>query len=342
MNIRIIASIVLFTFSTTLYSQDNKTILGTWIKTKIEAFNKQSNTNIEQRDEQFIKYTFEKNGQMYISSVYNEKGFENKYTVQNGYVNLLFNKFKIEKLDDKQLILVELDNGKISNSSARIFLKKEQLYLEGLTLNHKDVIKVEEEQLYLENEKVYPKFKNKDFADVKNFIQPYVEGRSKGKEFLSYSTFVVNTDGSVSDIQIHHHINKSYDKHLIKAIRKTSGMWVSPTINEKKVKVIKEVVFHYIEFPDLIDNNGKVTVDEKGIDLPETYASLFRKATKEVLRGHSESALTIYSECSDLPWRDINIIIQKNLIYKKINDSLNFDRTEERIKDSEYKYVFKL
>ena len=342
MNIRIITSIFLFTFSASLFSQNSRAILGSWIKTKMEAFDKNNEPFIEKRGEKFIKYTFENNGQMYISSVYNEKGNEIKYTIQNDIVNLLFNKFKIEKIDNRQLILVELNNNnEFSPNSTRIFFAREQVYLDGLTLDEKDIIRKGQDSLYIENQKVYPKFKSKDNADLKSFIQPFVEERSNGKEHLSYSTFVINTDGKVSDIKIHHHINKSYDKNLKKAISKTSGMWISPIINGKKVKVLKEISFHYIVFPDLKNANGKIEVNKKTSDITKSYESLFKEATKEYLRGNLESALKIYSMCIDLTSNNSNINIQKNIIYKKQNDTLNFDKTKEKIQNSKFNYVLK-
>ena len=307
----------------------------------MEAFDKKNNPFIEKRDKKFIKYTFENNGQMYISSAYNEKGNEIKYIIQNDIIDLLFNKFKIEKIDNKQLILVALYNNKISPNSTRIFFTKEQVYLDGLTLDEKDIIRKGQDSIYIENQKVYPKFKNKDNADVKSFIQPFVEERSNGKEHLSYSTFVINTDGKVSDIKIHHHINKSYDKNLKKAISKTSGMWISPIVNGKKVTVLKEISFHYIVFPDLKNVNGKIEVKEKTRDISKSYESLFKQATKEYLKGNLESALKIYSDCIDLSTNNINISIQKNIIHKKQNDILSFDKTKEKIQGSKFNYVLK-
>lgn len=307
----------------------------------METFDKKNSPFIEKRDEKFIKYTFENNGQMYISPFYNEKGNEVKYTIQNDIIDLVFNKFKIEKIDNKQLILVELNNKKINPNSTRIFFTREQVYLDGLTLDEKDIIRKGQDSLYVENQKVYPKFKNKDNADVKSFIQPFVEELSNGKEHLSYSTFVINTDGKVSDIKIHHHINKSYDKNLKKAISKTNGMWISPIVNGKKVKVLKEISFHYIVFPDLKTMDGKIEFNEKASDITESYQSLFKQATKEYLRGNLESALKTYSECIDLTSNNINISIQKNIIYKKLNDILNFDKTKEKIQNSRFNYVLK-
>ena len=341
MNIKKLSTIFLFTVSISIFSQNDRVILGTWIKTKMEAFDKKPNTFIKQRNEKFLKYTFENNSQMYISSVYNEKGNELKYIVHNDVVDLAFNRFKIEKINNNELILVELNNNKISLNSTRIFLTREQLYLDKLAHDKKDIIKEGDNSIYLENEKVYPKFKNKDKIDVKNFIQPYVEGLSKRKEHLSYSTFLINTNGKVSDVKIHHHINKSYDKNLKKAILKTSGMWVSPVVNGAKVKVIKEISFHYIVYPDLKNVNGKIEVNEKKSYITESYEEIFKKATKEYLRGNLESALEIYSKGIDLTLNNINIIIQKNIIYKKLNDTSNFEKTKNEIQNSKFNYTLK-
>ena len=324
-----------------MHSQDNTSIIGTWIKTKMEALDKKPNNVIEKRDEIFIKYTFEKNGNMYLSMVYNEKGNQIKYIRRGDIIDLTYNKFKIEKVDDEELILIEFYNDKISSNSTRIFLTKEQLYLDKLPLDRNDIIKNEDNSLYLENNKVYPKFNHKDKADVKDFIQPYVEGLSKGKEHLSYSTFIINTDGKVTDIKIHHHINKSYDKNLKKAILKTSGMWTSPIVNGEKVSVIKEIYFHYIVFPELKNTNGKIEVNKKMSNIINPYEEIFREATKEYLRGNLQSALEIYSKGINLSPNNLNIIIQKNLIHKELNDALNFEKTKKEIKNSKFKYTLK-
>lgn len=341
MNIKKLSTVFLFTVSISIFCQNDRTILGTWIKTKMEAFDKKPNTFIQQRNEKFMKYTFEKNSQMYISSVFNEKGNELKYNLNNDVLDLAFNKFKIEKINNNELILIELNNNKISPNSTRFFFTREQFYLDNLAIHKNDIIKEGDNSIYLENEKVYPKFKNKDKSDVKNFIQPYVEGLSKSKEHLSYSTFLINTDGKVSDVKIHHHINKSYDKNLKKAILKTSGMWVSPVVNGKKVKVIKEISFHYILYPDLKNVKGKIEVNKKKSYITESYEEIFKKATKEYLRGNLESALEIYSKGIDMTLNNINISIQKNIIYKKLKDTLNFEKTKNEIQNSKFNYTLK-
>ncbi len=71
-----------------LFSQKDRTILGTWIKTKMESFHKKANPFIEKRDEKFMKYTFERYGKVYISLVYNEKGNELKYDIHNDVIKL--------------------------------------------------------------------------------------------------------------------------------------------------------------------------------------------------------------------------------------------------------------
>ncbi|CAM4244987.1 hypothetical protein ZONE111904_09485 [Zobellia nedashkovskayae] len=57
--------------------------------------------------------------------------------------------------------------------------------------------------------------------------------------------------------------------------------------------------------------------------------------------GNLESALKTYSKCKDLTYNNINVSIQENLIYKKLNDSLNFDKTKEKIQNSKFNYTLK-
>lgn len=338
---RITINTLLFFISISIFSQNDRIILGTWIKTEMETFDKKTTPFIEKRDEKLIKYTFDRFGKMYISSVFNEKGNEIKYTIQNDIIDLLFIKFKIEKLNNDQLILIELKNNQITSNSTRIYFSREQIYLNQLPLNKNDIIERQEDLIYFENSKIYPKFHNKDKIDIKDFIQPFVEGLSNGKEDFSYSTFVVNTNGKVSDLIIHHHINKSYDRNLRKAILKTSGMWISPIVDGKKVKVIKEISFHYIVFPDFKKFKGKIEIQPKKNDITKPYESLFKKATKEHLKENLETALEIYLSCTDLTSKSINIKIQENLIYEKLKDTLNYEKTKNTIHNSNFKYVLK-
>lgn len=333
---------IIILISISAISQNKKTILGTWIKTKIENYNGGTNPFIEKRNKNFIKYSFEKSGKMYLSSVYNEKGNILHYRVKNDILDSGINQFKIEKLDNKHLILIELYNNRITVNSAKIYLIREQLYLNELKLDTTNTFSTLGNNIYYENQKLYPKFKHKTKTDIKDFIQPFVEGKSDDTEQFSYATFVVNTDGKVSDFKIHHHINKSYDKNLKKAVLKTNGMWISPLKNGRKVNVIKEISFHYIIAPKIKMVNGRLKIKPKKNDITEEYKSLFIKATKEQIRGSFESALIFYSYCNGLNKNNIQVEIQRNNIYKKLNDSIHFETSKANIIKSEYKYVLKL
>lgn len=339
---KVFTLIILLFISISIFSQNERKILGTWIKTGMETVQKKSTPFIKERNKKLIKYTFERFDKMYISSVFHEKGNQIAYRIQNNIIDLLFNKFKIEKLDNEQLILIELENNQITSNSTRIYFVREQLYLDKLPLNENDIFIEGNDSIYFETTKVYPKFHNKDKIDVTSFIQPFVEGRSNRKEYFSYSTFIVNTNGTVSDVKIHHHINKSYDKNLKKAILKTNGMWISPNVNGKKVKVLKEIKFHYILFPDIKKIKGKLEVQTKKSNISKSYELLFKKATKEYLKGNLENALNIYSSCNDLSLENLNIKCQENLIYKKLNDSLNYEISKKIILNSKLKYVLKM
>lgn len=333
--------IALILFSIPIFAQNGEKILGTWIKTKVEAFNNNPTKLIKARDKKFIKYTFEKAGRMFMSSEYNKKGNEIKYVVYGDIVDLRYNKLKIEKLDNDELILVELQNNRISPNSARLYFTKEQVFLNKLPINESDIFVKDQDTTYFETQKVYPKFQNDTRADIEDFIQPYVEGLSNRKEAFSYASFIVNTNGKVSDIKIHHHINKKYDEGLKKAIMKSSGMWISPRVNGKKVKVLKEVTFHYIVFPDMGSSGNGLIIKEKSRAISDSYISEFKSANKELYRGNYENALKGFSKCIDMTPNNSNAIYQKALICKIMGDTSNYEKTVRGL-SPEFSYLIKL
>ncbi len=339
MNRKIIAY-TFFLITNISHGQIKKEILGVWVKTKLENLEKKVTPKIQQRNNQFTKYTFEKNNNLFLSLSPNEKGSLIKYRIEKNVLNLGFNKFEIEKIDNNQLVLVELINNSKNRNSIRIYFLKEQFFLNQLPINQEDILIENGDSFYFETDKVYPKFKNSNYANVKEFIQPFVENLSDNENAYSYATFIVDTKGNVSDVLIHHHINENYDKALRKAILRTRGMWIPPIVNGKGVAVIKSVSFNYIEFPDFKRKGDELTIEGKNSFL-ESFKNQFKNAVKLYLKDDFEKALNLLDEMEvDVP-DNSSITNLKRIIYKKSGDSINFQRTTLKLKKSEFSYLVK-
>lgn len=324
-----------FLIAAVSHSQLKKQILGTWVKVKMENLEKQVTPEILNRNKQFTKYIFEKNNNLFVSLNANEKGNLLKYKIEKNVLNLGFNKFEIEKINRNNLVLVEFINNRKRKNSIRTYYLKEGFYLKQLAINNDDTLTRNDAILYFESDKVYPKFKNADYGDVKEFIQPFVEGISQNQNSFSYATFIIDTKGNVNDVQIHHHINKDYDKRLEKAIKRTKGMWVSPVVNGKTVPVVKNISFNYIQFPDFKKKGNKLIIEGKN-SFSKSFKVKFKDAVKLYLKNEFEKSLNLLDEINST---NASITYLKRNIYNKIGDTTNFQLTSKKLEKSKFSYL---
>ncbi|BDD11570.1 hypothetical protein FUAX_40020 (plasmid) [Fulvitalea axinellae] len=71
------------------------------------------------------------------------------------------------------------------------------------------------------------------------------DGRRNGIEGRVYISFVVEKDGSISDLQVVKSIGEEFTKATIVAVKEVGGGWIPGTINGKKVRtrMVVPVVF---------------------------------------------------------------------------------------------------
>lgn len=332
--------VVLLIVNNQLMGQSN-TILGSWIKTRMEAYDRSRPVSIAERDKKYIKYTFNNDGTAFFSFKYNELGIKNQYTLNGDLIDFVFNKMKIESLTDSSLVLIEYDNNAISAKSTRIYFTKESTYQSHISLKQDDYFLSNNDTIYFETPKIYSVFQNPEKPDLNMFLQEYVEDFSNGKESFAYATFIININGSVSNITIHHHINKSYDKNLIKAITKTYGKWQIPKLNGNKVPVLKEIEFAYISFPAMTRVGDDIIIKPRNTIFPESYRNKFKESIRLGLNGKYGKTIDYLNECIGLTEDNQNIEYQKSIYYEKLNDTINRDKSLEIVKKSRLKYLIK-
>lgn len=319
----------------------NNSILGSWIKTRMEAYDKSRPLSVVERDKNYLKYTFNGDGTAFFSLRYNELGMKNHYSIKDNVVDFVFNKMKIESLTDTSLVLIEYDDNAISAKSTRIYFTKESTFQSHISLKQDDYYLSNNDTIYFETPKIYSVFRNPEKPDLKIFLQEYVEGLSNGKESFVYATFIINVDGSISNITIHHHINKLYDKNLIKAIAKTYGKWQIPKLNGNKVRVLKEIEFVYISLPTMTRVGNDIIIKPSNTLFPESYRNKFKESVKLGLAGQFNAAIDNLNKCIDLTSDCQNIEYQKSLYYDKLNEVSNRDKSLEIVKKSNLKYLIK-
>lgn len=331
--------IILFQLSLTCsVAQQSQLLLGTWIKTNIETNNLQIAA-----DTKYLKYTFENDGKFYLSIDYDEKGIEYRYKLIGNILALNDNKLNIISLEKDYLVLEDV--GKANDPIKIYFTKKSKLLAEN-TFGQNDYYTSGNDTIYFESELVYPEFENKNTKTSDGFILSNLVGLINGnEETYLFATFIVNTDGQISNLDIFHHISNKYDSNIIKAIEKTSGMWTSPFVNGKKVKVLKEIVYHYHKIPNLQSsetNNSKfIKIETQAEKFHTKYKLFYKEAIKQYLRGNMKSALNLFMRCENLTDEKINSIIGMSKCYQELNDSVNYQNSLNKIRESKFSYILK-
>lgn len=331
--------VILFQLSLTcIVAQQSQLILGTWIKTHIETTNSQIAA-----DTKYLKYTFENDGKFYLSTDYDKKGLEYRYKLIGDILALNDNKLNIISLDNDYLVLE--DFGK-TNEPLKIYFTKKSKLLSENTFGEKDYYISDNDTIYFESELVYPEFENRNNKTSDGFILSNLVGLSNGnEETYLLATFIVNTDGQISNLDIFHHISNKFDSNLIKAIEKTNGMWTSPYVNGKKVKVLKEIAYHYHKIPNSISSetntNKFIRIETQAEKFHTKYKLFYKEAIKQYLRGNMKSAINLFMRCENLTDEKINTIIGMSKCYQELNDSVNYQNSLNMIRESKFSYILK-
>lgn len=301
---------------TNIYCQSEKLILGSWIKTNLKSTNKEIIKNTG-----YIKYTFKPNGKFYLSTVPSDLGFESDYKIDGKTLQLNYNKQTILKIDKDSLIM-QYSNKK--REITTLYFTKKETYIKN-SINQNDYFLKDKDTVYFESELIFPTFKNSQYKSALEFITHNVKNNTNGKEAFSFATYIIDTTGKVNDIKIFHHINKKYDHNVIEAIKKTVGTWVLPTINGKKVSVLKLWSIHYYKMPNLnglrASNSNVIMVTSKSEKFNKRYTIFYTEAVKQSLKNNYKSALNLFQRCENLTTDKLNAKIQIANCYKALEDN---------------------
>jgi hypothetical protein len=305
--------------------------LGSWIKVAIESYDGIKLEQIENKSLGYFKYSFYSNGNLYISTHYSYNGDSQKYIIRNNIIELnIFNKkFLIEKVNNDSLILVELDNGNLTEKCNRHKFIKEQKYLDMLPVNPNDKIEIENDTVYFESEKLYPRLKNDLSSSYHVYFGNVLDINSIKGEY-AFATFVIYPNGDIKSINVFHHVDKTFDKKLVEAIQKTKNMWQLPECNGRKVPIIKTVEFWNI----IYDNNkiGKFSME---------YNEYFKLSVYMFLNKNYNESLEYIDKCENLVTNDANLILLRYLCYKGMGNNQLSDKNLELLNKTKLKYLLK-
>ena len=343
---KILAKYVLIGFLLTPFTksvaQTEDQLYGSWVKTKMERIDGQLTSSISKRDSAYIKFTFKDNRKLFFSTIFNELGAENIYILRGNIIDVGFNKYRIEGISAKNLTLIEYENGEETSNSVRIYFINEDQYLNNKSLLGNDLLNIGNDTTYIENEKVFPLFYKTETPSLDAYLLSKVEGLSNHQETFFYATFKISSTGKISDIVIHHHVNKAYDSKMTKAIQSTQGYWINAKINQRPVNVITSTNIASLgghPTPKII--NGKIRMDYTWLFYPEEYRSDFIAASQLYIRGKYQEALDVFTKCAEMTRDPSSAHYEMSKCYEKLGNTLKSRLYLDQLESTPLEYLMK-
>jgi tetratricopeptide (TPR) repeat protein len=284
-----------------------------------------------------VRYTFKKEGLMDLSSSPDFTGMPQKFFLNNDIISLPFIKLKIESIDSVNLVFIELINNEIKPNSVRTYLMKEEALLDQLTLNRDDYFVKDYDTIYFETSKIFARVELEKYNEFYRYLHESSGEIPQGKELYVFASFILDPNGKISGIRIHHHIDKAFEKRFTKALLDMEGEWEAPLLNGKKVKVLKTIDIFYKNYS--LDGIQTLLSGQESKIYPDDFRILFTEAIELVYRGEYQSALADFKKCLDLTSNQASTYYQMGLCYKNLNDSANYQKCMEEVKKSKLKYL---
>src|SRR5690606_24402959 len=228
--------LILISAKTHVTAQD---LSGSWVKTKITYLDGYSLGDEMAIKNQYLRYTFDRGKNLYISSAFDNNGMAFSYDLRNEMLivkninGITINHFKITKNTDQELELVEkTSKGFDDPNCLKYFFVREAIYQNRIQLTPNDVISIQNgDTLYKSSPKIYAKFiRNQSLFDYcRQNIPEWKMANKSNSVFLA--TFVIRKSGHIDSIRILESFNKKFENQFLKAISKTTNSWEAAHIN---------------------------------------------------------------------------------------------------------------
>lgn len=326
-------------FKTPIFSQDTSKLNGTWI---VEASAKALDSSIDKTNKShhsltYLKFTFKESSLIDIANHYAANTHFQKFLLKNKIITFSTGRqFLIEKLNAEELVLVELEQGKIGVNSIRYWFVREQIYLDKLPLKANDSISINGKIVYRASKKLYPKFKHKKYPDFHIYMDNSIKNNYKAGENFYLASFVINPDGKIDNIKILHRVNEKQDKKILRAIKRSEGMWTLPKLNGNNVPIL-----HFIE--DRVYKEKKTTTlnftPYTFKKYSNSYYKSFHQAMLHIQLKKYKEAIKHISYCERIYANEPNLIYHKMVCYQKLGNPNKAKECRDLLKQTQLKYL---
>jgi hypothetical protein len=335
MKTNVIAAVLFALASLPSFSQ-SKLPEGVWVKTKVETASGKVTPRTKKRDEGYLKYTFD-DGKLYISTNSTGIGAPQDYELLGNVILLPYFNFKIDKIDENNLVLIELDDNKVLSTSTKLFFASEQSLIDGMAFGPADYYVRQNDTIFCQSEYVCARFKSPQ--NFYGYISNDAKGLKPKEPAFTYATFLVDEKGGVSDVTIYHYTNETYDNDVRRKLSKTKGMWTPFKYKGQKRKTL---MFYKIGINTIKTIDFKSANDFKPGGYTRYgmgYEDAFIAGVILMRYAKFEDAIAHFKDAASLTADPANAYHQLSKCYAALGDGENRDFYLEKVKWSGLKYV---
>ncbi|MBO3698231.1 hypothetical protein [Roseivirga sp. E12] len=326
---------IAFQFSS-VHAQKQKDILGSWVRVNSGEGLSLKTAVQSGKEEDYLKLQFDKDGKLKIYGTYRANGISTDYKFKRGKLTYGFDRaFNIDAYSDSSLVLSE------EGSSSKHYYLREKTFLKGLPINETDWYSNKENRVYFASKKLYPQFITQKYPDFHLYVHNAAKASyNLGPNYL-FATFSIQPDGSITDVELWHHVNQEADEKIVEAIQNSSQRWKLPLLESRGVAINMYVDDSFVKRGRSENLEISLTPNEVFANNADAYTYGILSFMKALKRQEYESALESIGICEMIKPNEPNLIYLRYLLAKARGDSKSMEEYQEQLSLSSLSYLLR-
>lgn len=305
---------------------------GNYIKTKITY---RDGAELEDQNAlkySYLRYSFDKPGQVRVSTSYDSKGTAFKTAISGDKLELrnaygIINEFLIEQHSDSAIVLLQKGQKDFDTDDClRFHFLSESKYFRDYKPESEDILTIKgSDTTFIASSKLYPLYKgDKDYFDV---MKEGV-GDQGSRNLYFMATFVIKKNGEADSLKILESFSNTFDNRIRKNFNKTKKNWQAAILQGKPVNVQMKQEYRYFSSNSMLpvlnfSDKGKEAMKNQDYiaavyffdmalkNMPSNVELLYQRAVCKYQLGNKEAA------CKDLKEvRSLNSGLANELLSK--------------------------
>jgi hypothetical protein len=263
-------------------AQKIENIYKTWVLSKISYRNGSELPDGNPLKYLYMKYEFAYLDKYRVSTIFNERGEECPFYIKDNILLLkstqgsVINSLRIQRLDDKLILLQGGDNGFDDPTSLLFVFVPEKVYQASIKLNPGDIHSVYNgDTTFVASPKIYANYNGESFQRyIYDGISDRINMHGRAVHFVA--NFIVSKNGIADSLQILESVDPEFDRRVVKIFNQQKKNWKPASLNGKTVNVLMQVDLRYLMSEAVLPaysagQKGLIAYNNKNFEVAEYY-----------------------------------------------------------------------